>query len=156
MRLCIFIHGVSCASYNMFTQLLLLQFTLMYLFVCFCDQRDTDASYSYFFTVNSDTDFDRKWRNGPCGPYWAQCSFHSVWIEVGQHWLLVYILWTVDITLSTGSIKKMEWNWFDFNLFVKKEKTQIHFIWKWMVIVYSFHVFPKHIYCCKLYSKKNL
>lgn len=44
-----------------------IQSCVVLFYLCFCDQKDTDASYSHPSAVN--TDFDRRWGRGPHGPH---------------------------------------------------------------------------------------
>lgn len=50
-------------------------------FFFFHDQRDTDASCSHLWAVNTDASFDRRWCRGVCGPYGALHSLSSVRME---------------------------------------------------------------------------
>lgn len=57
------------------------QFTLilLFFFLLFCDQRDTDASCSRLSAVSTDTGFDRRRRRDPYEPCEALHSLHSVY-----------------------------------------------------------------------------
>lgn len=60
---------------------------VVFFYLCLCDQKDVDASYSHPSAVNTDTDFDRRWGRGPHGPRTQkERNMNRVWNHHGDYW----------------------------------------------------------------------